>query len=93
LITHRTGGPGDGNTRFFFFHVVHSIFFYRVLGFKYLIVRGIIAPNFDTSEMNYQQRNRALFECIRERCVRTGCNPSAAWVHNVDIIANLVLNV
>jgi hypothetical protein len=29
-------------------------------------------PIFDNSGMNYQQRNRALFECIREPCERTG---------------------
>jgi hypothetical protein len=38
-----------------------------------------------SSGMNYQQRNRALSECIRERCVRTGCNPDLACVHDADI--------
>ncbi len=28
------------------------------------------------SGMNYQQRNRALSECIRERCDRTDYNPN-----------------
>jgi hypothetical protein len=34
----------------------------------YLRGRGVFAPNFDNSGINYQKRNRALFECIRERC-------------------------
>jgi hypothetical protein len=45
------------------------------------------------SGMNYQQRNRALFECIRERCGKTGCNPYVDCVHAADITANLMFNV
>jgi hypothetical protein len=45
------------------------------------------------SGMNYQQRKRALFECIRERCEKTDCNPNVDYVHAADITANLVFNV
>jgi hypothetical protein len=43
--------------------------------------------------MNYQQRNRALFECIRDRCERTGGNRNVAYVHNVDVTPYLVYYV
>jgi hypothetical protein len=43
--------------------------------------------------MNYQQRNRALFECIREHCVRTGGNPNVDCAYNAETIAGLVFNV
>jgi len=36
------------------------------------------------SGMNYQQRNRALFECIREPCGRTGGSPNMVYVHGAD---------
>ena len=45
------------------------------------------------SGMNYRQRNRALFECIRERCVRTGRNQNGYYVHDAVINANLVFYV
>jgi hypothetical protein len=48
------------------------------------------APNVPpllNSEMNYQQRNRALFECIRERCERTGNNLKPAYRRNADFIS------
>jgi hypothetical protein len=41
-------------------------------------------PNTEIGGMNYQQRNRALFECIRERCERTGGNRNVAYVHLAD---------
>jgi hypothetical protein len=40
--------------------------------------------NINNSGMNYQQRNRALSECIRERCVGTGCNRDGVYAHNAD---------
>jgi len=43
--------------------------------------------------MNYQQRNRALFECIREPCERTGGNRHMAYMHATSITAILVFNV
>ncbi len=45
---------------------------------------------FDNSGMNYKQRNRALSECIRERCERIGCNPNVSLEHNVDFTHNLL---
>ncbi len=38
--------------------------------------------------MNYQQRNRALSEGIRERCQRTGGNPNMSWGHDVDFTSS-----
>jgi hypothetical protein len=38
--------------------------------------------------MNYRQRNRALFEGIRERCERTGSNRNIAYVRDADITPN-----
>jgi hypothetical protein len=35
--------------------------------------------------MNYQQRNRALFEGIRERCQRTGSNRNVASARYADL--------
>jgi len=34
--------------------------------------------------MNYQQRNRAVSECIRQRCAKTARNPEAYRCHAVD---------
>jgi hypothetical protein len=47
-------------------------------------------PTFDNSGMNYQQRNRALSECIRERCERTGYNPIVPSEHDVAFTPNLL---
>jgi hypothetical protein len=46
--------------------------------------------NMNNSGMNYQQRNRALSECIRERCVRTGSNHDEVYAHNVEFIPDIV---
>ncbi len=43
--------------------------------------------------MNYQQRNRALFECIREPCEKTGGNRYMAYIHAARITVGLILNV
>jgi hypothetical protein len=43
--------------------------------------------------MNYQQRNRALSEFIRERCERTGCNPIMSSEHNANFSPDLYFNV
>jgi hypothetical protein len=43
--------------------------------------------------MNYQQRNRALFEGIREPCEKTGGNRNVAQIRAVGINSNLVINV
>jgi hypothetical protein len=40
----------------------------------------------DNSGMNYQQRNRALSEGIRERCQRTGSNRNVDSARNADLI-------
>jgi hypothetical protein len=48
---------------------------------------------FSNSGMNYQQRNRTLSECIRERCVRTVCNQNVPYVHDAGFSANLMFYV
>jgi len=58
----------------------------------YIQLGGVVSPLFDISGMNYQQRNRALFECIREPCVRTGGNRNGASGNAADITANLMFN-
>jgi hypothetical protein len=45
------------------------------------------------SGMNYQQRNRALFECIRAPCERTGCNSDPVWVHPASFTSNLMFGI
>jgi hypothetical protein len=44
------------------------------------------------SGMNYQQRNRALSECIRERCVRTGCNRNEVYEYIVEFNTYLMFH-
>jgi hypothetical protein len=51
---------------------------------KELKDRGVFPAAFDISGMNYQQRNRALFECIRENCERTVCNPNESYAQDAD---------
>jgi hypothetical protein len=41
--------------------------------------------------MNYQQRNRALFEGIRERCEGTGSNQNMAYARDADLTPNTLL--
>jgi hypothetical protein len=43
--------------------------------------------------MNYQQRNRALSEGIRERCKRTGGNQNMAYARYADLTPNPFFNV
>jgi hypothetical protein len=43
--------------------------------------------------MNYQQRNRALFEGIREPYEKTGGNRNVSQIREVGINYNLVINV
>jgi hypothetical protein len=45
----------------------------------YWVVGALLFSNFHKSGMNYQQRNRALSECIRERCERTADNHKAGY--------------
>ncbi len=45
-------------------------------------------PTFDNGGMNYQQRNRALFEGIRERCERTDSNRVVASARDADLTPN-----
>ena len=40
--------------------------------------------------MNYRQRNRALFEGIRECCEKTGGNQNVAYEQKADITLNLL---
>jgi hypothetical protein len=47
----------------------------------------------DTSGMNYQQRNRALFECIRERCLRADCNRNVSKMLNDDFTSKLLFYI
>ena len=44
----------------------------------------------NASGMNYQQRNRALSECIREPCERAVCDPDVAEVYTADTTACLM---
>ncbi len=55
------------------------ITFYLNDGFE-----GVFLPTIENSGMNYQQRNRALFECIRGRCERIVDNRQATYRHDVD---------
>jgi len=41
---------------------------------------------FNKSGMNYQQRKRALFECIRQRCAKTANNHDANKWHDGNFI-------
>jgi hypothetical protein len=66
---------------------------YFVSRYNYMRCRIIIPPTFGNSGMNYQQRNRALFECIRERCARTVCNPNVSLGHDADFTLNLLFYV
>jgi hypothetical protein len=52
------------------------------------LLRNLFHPTYDNSGMNYQQRNRALFEGIRERCERTGSNRNMAYTREVDLTPN-----
>jgi hypothetical protein len=45
-----------------------------------------------TSGMNYQQRNRALSECIRARCEKTARGHKAVCRHAVKLSATALLN-
>jgi hypothetical protein len=48
---------------------------------------------FSSSGMNYQQRNRALPECVRARCERTARGLNAAYQHVAELGSNALFDI
>ena len=58
----------------------------------FFVVKGVgkfFFPTLDSSGMNYQQQNRALSECIRDRCEKTGYKLRPDFGCDASLIPNI----